>query len=192
MVEDLIKAIKDMVDALSLTDLPTVYIAVWRGSSSDIPAIATRGLIEKRWLNSTYGGVLLFGAENMADTVLEAWESYDTAKADMETMKDRFLAGNDALLRNTEALTAQLEAAGVEIKETWKPVKLNDNRRSRFADIRLPVIFPADNVFIEAQGPEIRDIFKILSEFKRKKYRRSCSVEEGISRNIIVPPEREV
>ncbi|MFA5456909.1 MAG: hypothetical protein WC261_04665 [Synergistaceae bacterium] len=192
MVEDIIKAIKDMIEALSLTDLPTVYIAVWRGSSSDIPAIAARGLIEKKWLNSTYGGVLLFGAENMADTVLEAWESYDTAVTDTETLQSMMIAESAATIRNTEALTAQLEAAGSTIKEAWQPVKPGNNRRSPFVDIRTPVIFPTEAMFVEAQGSDIKDVFKILSEFNKMKYRRSCSVEEGISENIIIPPDKEV
>lgn len=88
MLDDLTRSVKNMIQGMSLSDLPTVYVAVWRGGAEDIPGIVSTALTEKQWFNSTYGGVLLFGAESGIDTLLEAWYQYEQAAESGQNLMD--------------------------------------------------------------------------------------------------------
>lgn len=105
--------LKKLINALSLTQLPSIYTAFWRGSASRIPEILADALVEKNWLTSTYGGLIVFGSGDAAVTLLESYRIKENIDSEYDRLANVLDNRYKVTLKSFEAAAEQAE----DIKE---------------------------------------------------------------------------
>lgn len=189
-IEDVNSALRKFIESLSLTNLPTVYVAMWRGGANDIPRIVQQALIEKRWLNSTYGGVIIFGAESAANTFLKTWKEIRDVKDDVSNMKSQIDRQNDLSKFHTARMDSKLdtykesvEGSVDKIKELFSP---------QFRTPVFPVIGEQVALLEVRDETDLESVFEILENLKASgSASRYSSVERGASTRHIIPVRTE-
>lgn len=88
-IHAIVKAIRDFINALSFSNLPTIHIAAWKGSSDRIPDVIMRALLEKRWHSSTVAGGIAFASGAAAAGILKGYKIIEQTKKDLDTIERR-------------------------------------------------------------------------------------------------------
>lgn len=88
-IKDVVQALRRMLMAFGLPNLPSVYVVTWQGGIRDLPSILMSALQEIDIDNSTYAGVVLFGSTAIPQTALfkELYETHTLTKAEIDKIK---------------------------------------------------------------------------------------------------------
>jgi len=128
LVQKIIDKVKALIESLSLTQLPTVYTAIWKGSSTDIPGILSTALNEKQWLNSTYGGIIIFMTGSALGIAAKSYVAYNDNTRKFESFQEQMatLAGNGPtwgdISQRAKETREELEGLEKDIKIDFKEV----------------------------------------------------------------------
>lgn len=111
-IKDILDTFRKLVQEFNIFDLPQCYLALWKGTVLELPAIAMEGLYERNWANSTYGGIVLFGGAAALSGMLEAIKDYSLTEQEVSVLNTRVknaMADTSAdLLSATNRLTSAL------------------------------------------------------------------------------------
>lgn len=87
-VKDVIAAIRKMLMALGLPNLPSIYVVTWQGGIKDLPTMMMSALAEIGMENSTYAGVVLFGSAEASSEFIEMYHTQMVTKEAIKQMQD--------------------------------------------------------------------------------------------------------
>lgn len=88
-IKDVVQALRKMLLAFGLPNLPSVYVVTWQGGIQDLSSILMSALQDIGIDNSTYAGVVLFGSTAVPQTALfkELYETHNLTKAEIDKIK---------------------------------------------------------------------------------------------------------
>lgn len=173
IIDRIIRLLRQFIDALSLAQLPTVHLAIWRGSSKEIPNILSRALMEKNWFNSTYMGAILFMSGSAAVTVLEGYETTIRAERKLDNYARTMSRLKQELTEdNWDAVKQTAKDEHKKMSDSYEEAvdfKTRPEKEQRFTDAREP-----DFITIINEDPETAEeqISRALSTARMASVRR--------------------
>lgn len=88
-IKDVIDAMRKMLLAFGLPNLPSIYVVTWQGGIKDLPSILMSALQEINIDNSTYAGVVLFGSQAASAEFIEMYNTHKVTKAEIDKAKNQ-------------------------------------------------------------------------------------------------------
>ncbi len=123
VLEGIISLLKKLINSLSLSQLPSIYTAFWKGSSKQLPKILMDALSQKDWSTSTYAGMILFGNADAATAILEGYNIVQKMQGEYEHIEESLPSATKARISEMESIFDGFEQLKEDKEESGRLIR---------------------------------------------------------------------